>query len=88
LRVSTSPAAVAASRRVLKVPAPAAVSTISFIAGAMDGAGVAGAGVGEAAEQADTTRAKAATESRIVRFMWFLWEWWRDSACVGGFRAI
>ncbi len=35
----------------------------------MAGAGVAGAGVAAVVEQADTTRATAATESRMVRFM-------------------
>ena len=35
----------------------------------MAGAGVAGAGVAAVVEQADTTRATAATESRMVRFI-------------------
>ena len=64
----------AASSRVLNEPASVATSTMSPSSAAMDGAavagaGVAGAGVAAVVEHADTTRATAATESRMVRFM-------------------
>ena len=74
LRVSTRPAAVAAVSRVLNEPALVATSTMSPASAAMEGAavagaGVAGAGVAAVVEHADTARATAATESRMVRFM-------------------